>query len=152
MTTEHLIEKAAKAIWFARHVGENVEWGEMAWAEHTAPDDWTSGALDALDAARAAWAVFEEAHILPTTNEKRWSGSSTRSSSRRWGTTTAEPTIRTRSPTQSSLLASVVPRYQSRAPDVRMRHGRPGPLGVRHGVLIAEMTSPTHGNRPPSLR
>lgn len=60
MNREELIEKAAKAIWFANHVGSKITWGEMAWSELTMPDDWNQEALDALEEARAAFAVFEE--------------------------------------------------------------------------------------------
>ena len=60
MTTDELIEKAAKAIWVTRNGGDSA-WAEMAWSELTAPDDWNREALDALDEARAAFAVFEQA-------------------------------------------------------------------------------------------
>ncbi|MDR6868954.1 hypothetical protein J2Y69_003580 [Microbacterium resistens] len=66
---ERLIKETAKAIWIQRNAGDEIGWGEMAWAEITSPDDWSQEALDALEEARAALAVFEEANT-PTDDER----------------------------------------------------------------------------------
>lgn len=69
MNREELIEEAAKAIWIAKNEITDREWADSAWAELTMPDDWNHEALDALDEARAALAVFEQAHT-PTDDER----------------------------------------------------------------------------------
>ena len=73
MTTEDrkrdLIEQAAKAIWIAKNEITDEAWADAAWAELTAPDDWNHEALDAMDEARAALAVFEAAQ-KPTDDER----------------------------------------------------------------------------------
>lgn len=69
MTDERLIEEAAKAIWIARHADGDLKWGEVAWSELTTPDDWSEEALEAVEQARAALAVFEAAHA-PTDDER----------------------------------------------------------------------------------
>lgn len=51
---DQAVQAAAKAIWTERNAGADIGWGEMAWAELTAPDDWNQEALDALEEARAA--------------------------------------------------------------------------------------------------